>query len=292
MALDTLIFGRTGQLARELARREAPDLRPTFLGREAVDLSRPAEAAEAVRTARPRLVIVAAAYTGVDKAESEEETARLINAEAPRRIAQACAEVGAAVVHVSTDYVFDGSKASAYVETDPTGPIGAYGRTKLEGEAGVLGAGARAAVVRTAWVYSPFGSNFVKTMLRLAAERDEARVVADQLGTPTAAGDLAGALVALGARLAEEDPAAEGLFHYAGEGETSWAGFAEAVMAGAARRGRRGIPVRPIATAEFPTPARRPANSRLNSGRMAALGIAPRPWRESLDAVLDELLEA
>jgi len=292
MALNTLIFGRTGQLARELERLDAPGLNRTFLGREAVDLTRPEAAAEAVRAARPDLVIIAAAYTAVDRAESDEDAARLVNAEAPARIAQACAEVGAAVVHVSTDYVFDGSKAAPYVETDPTGPINAYGRTKLAGEQAVLASGARAAVVRTAWVYSPWGSNFPKTMLRLAEERDVLRVVADQVGTPTAAGDLAAAVTELGARLAQGDDRAQGVFHYAGAGETSWAGLAEAVMAGAAARGRRAAAVVPITTSEFPTPARRPANSRLGTERMAALGIAPRPWRGALDDVLRELLPA
>lgn len=287
--METLIFGRTGQLARELARMEAPGLRRTFLGRDAADLARPEAAVEAVRAARPALVIVAAAYTAVDRAEAEEEAARVVNAEAPRRIADACAKTGAALVHVSTDYVFDGTKPAPYLETDPTAPINAYGRTKLEGEQGVLASGAAAAVVRTAWVYSAFGSNFVKTMLRLAADRDELRVVGDQIGCPTAAGDLARALVALGTRLAGGEAGAAGLFHYAGAGETSWAGFAEAVIAGSARRGGRAVRVVPITTAEFPTPARRPANSRLDSGRMADLGIAPRPWREALDGVLNEL---
>jgi dTDP-4-dehydrorhamnose reductase len=145
-------------------------------------------------------------------------------------------------------------------------------------------------VVRTAWVYSPFGANFPKTMLRLAGDRDMLRVVADQVGTPTAAGDLADATVALGAKLVGGDAKAEGVFHYAGAGSTSWAGFAEAVMAGAAARGRRAVPVQAITTADFPTPAPRPANSRLDCGRVAALGIAPRPWREALNGVLDELL--
>jgi dTDP-4-dehydrorhamnose reductase len=292
MAVETLIFGRNGQLARELARAEAPGLDRTFIGRETVDLSRPEAAADAVRFAKPELVIIAAAYTAVDRAETEEAVAHAVNGLAPRAIAEACAEVGAAVVHVSTDYVFDGSKPGPYVESDPTAPINAYGRTKLAGEAGVLGSGGAAAVVRTAWVYSPFGSNFVKTMLRLAGERDVLRVVGDQLGSPTAAGDLAAAVLALGSRLARGDAAAGGLFHYAGAGETSWAGFAEAVMAGSPARGRKGVPVIAISTAEFPTPARRPANSRLDAGRMAALGIAPRPWREALDDVLDELLPA
>jgi dTDP-4-dehydrorhamnose reductase len=285
---STLIFGRTGQLARELGRRAQPDW--TFLGRDAVDLTQPEAAAEAVRVARPNLVIIAAAYTAVDRAETEEAVARLVNGEAPGRIAEACAEAGAALVHVSTDYVFDGAKAEPYVEDDATGPLGAYGRTKLQGEQGVLHSGARAAVVRTAWLYSSFGANFPKTMLRLAGERDRLKVVADQVGPPTAAGDLADALLALGAKLMNGGDEALGVFHYAGAGSTSWAGFAEAVMAGAAARGRPAVPVEPITTAEFPTPAARPANSRLDCARIAALGITPRPWRAALDEVLDELL--
>jgi dTDP-4-dehydrorhamnose reductase len=284
----TLIFGRTGQLALELARRAEPDW--TFLGRDVADLTRPETPVEAVRAVQPELVIIAAAYTAVDRAESEEATARLVNGEAPRRIAEACAQIGVPVVHVSTDYVFDGAKADPYVETDATGPLGAYGRTKLEGERGVLDSRARSAVLRTAWLYSPFGTNFPKTMLRLAGERDQLRVVGDQVGTPTSAGDLADALIGVGAKLIEGDDAAQGVFHYAGAGSTSWAGFAEAVMAGAAARGRAAVPVEAITTAEYPMPAARPANSRLDCGRIAALGLAPRPWREALEEVLDELL--
>jgi dTDP-4-dehydrorhamnose reductase len=286
--VKTLVFGRDGQLARELADRAERDW--TFLARDDADLACPESAVRAVHTARPELVIIAAAYTAVDRAEGEEETARVVNGESPRRIAEICAEIGAAVLHISTDYVFDGSKIEPYVEDDPPNPQNAYGRTKLEGERGVLESGAHSAVLRTAWVYSPYGANFVKSMLRLARERDQLRVVADQVGTPTAAGDLATAAIALGARLTHGRPDSIGLFHYAGAGETSWAGLAEAVMDGAAARGAPFVPVVSITSAEFPTSAPRPANSRLDCRRIAALGIHARPWREALDEVLDDLL--
>jgi dTDP-4-dehydrorhamnose reductase len=175
------------------------------------------------------------------------------------------------------------------VETDPIAPLGAYGRTKAEGEALVAASGARAAILRTSWVYSPFGANFVKTMLRLAESRDEVGVVADQLGRPTAAADLAEAVLAMGGRLLADDAAAQGVFHYAGEGEASWADFAEAVFDASARRGGPRPRVRPITTAEFPTPARRPVNSRLDTAKIEGLGVRPRPWREALETCLDRL---
>ncbi len=288
MPAKALIIGRTGQLARELARRPTP-LATTFLGRDQLDLARPADAAAAVAAAKPDVVLIAAAYTAVDRAETEEAAARLVNAAAPGAIAEACARAGAALVHVSTDYVFDGTKPAPYVETDPVAPVSAYGRTKAAGEAAVLAAGGPAAVVRTSWVYSPWGSNFVKTMLRLARERDELRVVADQQGRPTSAADLAGAVLVVAERLVERDAAVQGLLHYAGGGDAVWADFAEAVVAGSARRGGRSVPVRRITTAEFPTPAPRPANSRLDTTKINALGISSPPWRESLARCLDKL---
>jgi dTDP-4-dehydrorhamnose reductase len=287
---SVLVIGRTGQLARELAVADTP-LALEFLGRDALDLTRPVQAAEVVRARRPDLVLIAAAYTAVDRAESEEETARLVNADAPGAIARACAETGAGLLHVSTDYVFDGAKPEPYVEEDPIAPASAYGRTKAEGEAAIRASGARAAIVRTSWVYSPFGANFVKTMLRLADSREEVGVVADQLGRPTAAADLAAALLELGLRMTRRDIAAEGLFHYAGAGDATWAEFAEAVFAASARRGGKQPRVRRITTAEFPTPARRPANSRLDTAKIERLGVRPRPWREALEICLDRLGE-
>lgn len=266
-------------------------LAAAFLGREDLDLARPDDAAAAVEAARPDVVVIAAAYTAVDRAESEEALAHVVNAEAPGAIARACAGTGAALVHVSTDYVFDGTKPDPYVEADPVAPVSAYGRTKAAGERAVLDSGAPTAVIRTSWVYSPWGANFVKTMLRLARERDELRVVADQQGRPTSAADLADAVLAVAERLAAGDEAVRGLLHYAGGGDATWANFAEAIVAGAEARGGRAVPVRRIATAEFPTPAPRPANSRLDTAKINALGVASPPWRESLSRCLDELLQ-
>lgn len=293
MAAEALIIGRSGQLAQSLAQTldsGAAPWRARFLDRSALDLTRPEQAGEIVTAARPELVVIAAAYTAVDKAESDEDTARLVNAASPGAIAQACERVGAALVHVSTDYVFDGTKPAPYVETDPLAPANAYGRTKAEGEGAVLGAGARAAVIRTSWVYSPFGSNFVKTMLRLSRERDELRVVDDQLGRPTSAADLAQAVLQVGRRLLDHDPVVSGLLHFSGSGDATWADFAEAVVAGGAARGGRSVPVRRVSSAEFPTPARRPANSRLDTGKINTLGIDSPPWRESLEHCLDALV--
>ena len=290
MSARVLVIGKTGQLARELAAASPPaGFQLEMLGRDQMDLSRPEDAAQAVRDRAPDLVLLAAAYTAVDKAETDEAAARLVNAEAPGAIARVCAELGAPLVHVSTDYVFDGSKPEPYGESDPIAPIGAYGRTKAEGEALIAASAARAAVLRTSWVYSPYGANFVKTMLRLAESRDEVSVVGDQLGRPTAAADLAAAVLAMGERLLQDEAAAEGVFHYSGAGDATWAEFAEAIFEGAARRGRPGARVRRITTAEFPTPARRPANSRLNTAKIEGLGVPPRPWREALDICLDRL---
>jgi dTDP-4-dehydrorhamnose reductase len=187
--------------------------------------------------------------------------------------------------------VFDGSKDGPYVETDPRAPLGVYGASKAQGEEAIEAVGGESAIVRTAWVYSAFGANFVKTMLRLAATRDELGVVADQHGCPTSAQDVAKATLLLSRRLIEGDTGAKGLFHAAGDGDASWADFAKAIFAGSAARGGPSARVKPIATAEYPTPARRPANSRLNCARLQeALGWRPGPWREGLSGCLDELI--
>jgi len=289
--MRALIIGETGQLSRELARAPT-QLQLAFAGRGRVDLGRPDTAAAAVEDERPELVILAAAYTNVDRAESEPELARLVNAVSPGVVAETCASVGAALVHISTDLVFDGLKPAPYVEDDPVNPLGVYGRTKLEGEQAVLESEARAAVVRTSWVFGPFGSNFVQLMLRLAAEREEVRVVCDQLGRPTAGGDLARAVLELGERLSEGAAGTRGLFHYAGADDATRAELAEAIFAGAAVRRAKGARVVPVPTAEFAAPARRPLNARLDSGRINALGLASRPWRQALDRCLDEMLGA
>lgn len=277
-----LVFGRTGQVATELSR-----LRPDalFLGRGEADLTDPEKCAEAIRAHRPDAVVNAAAYTAVDKAEEEEETARLVNAGAPAAMARACAELGIPFVHISTDYVFDGSGAAPWSPEDATGPLGAYGRTKLAGEEAVRAAGGTHAILRTAWVFSAHGGNFVKTMLRLGAERDALSIVEDQLGGPTPADTIAEACATIADRL-REDPSPSGTYHFAGTPETSWKGFAEAIFA----RAGHSVDVTGIPTADWPTPAARPLNSRLDCrATEAAFGLPQPDWRAGLDRVMAEL---
>jgi dTDP-4-dehydrorhamnose reductase len=288
--LRVLVFGATGQLARELARASWPAATETrFVDRAGADLARPAALGAVVAHHRPDVVVIAAAYTAVDRAETEEGLATTINGEAPGAIAAAAAQIGAPLIHVSTDYVFDGSALSAYGEDDPIAPANAYGRSKALGEARVRAANPRHFILRTSWLYSAFGANFVRTMLRFAAARPEVSVVADQRGCPTAVGDLAQAIAGL-APLAR-DGAAYGTYHAAGASATSWHGFAEGIFAQLVARGLPRPANRAIATADYPTPARRPANSRLSCDRLAAaFGIRLGPWEDSLPRVIDELL--
>jgi dTDP-4-dehydrorhamnose reductase len=291
MSLKILQYGTTGQLGRELL-RQAPghDIALTALSRAEADLARPEEAARHVRANRPDLVILAAGYTAVDQAESEPALAQLINGEAPGAIAQACAAEGAALVHVSTDYVFDGRKGAPYVEDDAAGPLSVYGASKLAGERLVLAACPRATVLRTSWVVSAHGKNFVKTMLRLAGEGQPLRVVDDQHGRPTAAADLASFVLQAAPRFAGAAPgdAEYGLFHFANAGETSWRGFAQAVLDLAL--GDAAPEVAPIRTAERPAPAERPLRGTLDTTKLErTFGCTPRPWREPLAEILAEL---
>jgi dTDP-4-dehydrorhamnose reductase len=280
--MTLLIFGRTGQVAIELARR-APEA--VFLGRDEADLADPAACARAIHEARPSCVINAAAYTAVDQAESERETAIRVNGDAPGAMARAATELRVPFLHISTDYVFDGSGNRPWREDDPTGPLGVYGASKLEGERQVALAGGAFVILRTAWVFSAHGRNFVKTMLRLGADRDALRVVADQRGGPTPAADIAAALLSI-ARAFSSGRGVPGIFHYAGAPVVTWAEFAAAIMEGARLRAR----IEPISTTEYPTPARRPANSALDCTRIAkSYGIAQPDWREGLAAVLKEL---
>jgi dTDP-4-dehydrorhamnose reductase len=263
------------------------------LGRPDLDLAEPATVRRAIAAARPDFVVSAAAYTAVDKAESEPDVAHAINGAGAGAVAAAAAEIGVPIVHLSTDYVFDGSKTTPYVETDPTNPLGVYGASKLAGERLVAAATDNHAIVRVAWVYSPFGANFVRTMLRLAETRDELGVVADQHGGPTSAHDIAQALLTIGDRLVR-DPAPElrGRFHLPPAGEATWAAFASAIFAGATARGRKGAVVRAITTADYPTPAKRPANSRLDGAHMSAIhGIVLPHWQESLEVCLGRLCQ-
>lgn len=277
-----LVFGRSGQVARELARL-APEAR--YLGRDEADLSDPEACARVIAASGCRAIINAAAHTAVDRAESEPELARLINAGAPAAMARAAAALGVPFVHISTDYVFDGTGDAPRIESDPTGPLGVYGQTKLEGERGIAAAGGQWAVLRTSWVFSVHGTNFVKTMLRLGAETEELRVVADQHGGPTPAADIAAACLSM-ARAMQAAPELGGIYHFSGAPDTTWASFAREIMA------RAGLACRitDIATADRPTPARRPTNSRLDCTAIARdFGIARPDWRSGLGQVLLEL---
>ena len=278
-----LVFGRTGQVATELA-RAAPGA--AFLGRAEADLSDPGACAAAIRDRAPDAVINAAAWTAVDAAETDEAAAHVVNADAPAAMAAACAARRVPFLHVSTDYVFDGSGEVPWREDDPTAPLGAYGRTKLAGERGVRDAGGPHAILRTSWVFSAHGSNFVRTMLRLSETRDALSVVDDQVGGPTPAADIAATLLALADRL--RDGHRGGTYHYGGAPPVSWAGFARETF----RRAGRAVEVIGIPSSDYPTPAARPLNSRLDGARLLAEhGIAPPDWRAGLDAVLAELAD-
>jgi dTDP-4-dehydrorhamnose reductase len=286
--MRALVFGETGQVARELL-RAAPGrgISAPALGRAGADLADAAACAGAVRRADADVVINAAAYTAVDQAEDEAALAHAVNADAPGAMAAAAAAKGVPFLHVSTDYVFDGAPGRPWREDDPTGPLGAYGAGKLAGERAVSAAGGDFAILRTAWVFSAHGKNFVKTMLAVGRDRDAMRVVADQHGGPTPAGDIAAALWTM-AEAWVAGRGVPGIFHFAGAPAASWADFAEAIFA---RSGWEAPPrVTRITTADWPTKARRPANSVLDCGRIAAAyGIAQPDWRAGLDAVVAEL---
>lgn len=283
--MDILVTGGTGQLGHELAAAAWPDGAQVHApARSELDLADPASIRR-VLAGRPWSAIVSSgAYTAVDKAESDVEAAWAANALAPAILARGAAEAGIPIVHVSTDYVFAGDKPEPYREDDPVGPLGVYGASKQGGEGAVRTANPRHAILRTGWLVSAHRVNFLKTMLRLAGDRDEVRVVDDQRGCPTFASDLAAALVTVTRRLIADRDAPTGTFHYVCDGEVSWAGFATAIFAASARAGGPSARVVPIPTAEYPTPARRPANSRLSTEKIrVAYGIVPPSWRDSLD---------
>lgn len=290
MTVKVLQFGATGQMARELiARSPRHGVDLTVLSRDQADLGDPAAIARLVEQADADLVINAAAYTAVDKAQTERDLAFLVNAEAPGAMARACAARGLPLVHVSTDYVFNGAGSRPWREDDATAPINAYGDSKLAGEQAIAASGARATTLRTSWVFSAHGANFVKTMLRLA-DRPELKVVDDQIGRPTFAGDLAEAALTVALRLARDPDAPTGLFHFAGDEAVSWCAFATAIFDAKGPPAPRiiGIP-----TEDYPTPAARPANSVLDCGRIErAFGIVPRPWRDGLNETLAQLARA
>jgi dTDP-4-dehydrorhamnose reductase len=288
-----LVFGGNGQLGRELTRAAAErHVALQALTRADADIADAAAVAAAVKRSQPDLVVNAAAYTSVDSAESHDAEARRGNELGPGVLAAACAAAGIAMVHVSTDYVFDGSKDGAYRESDPIHPINAYGRSKAAGEDAVRRALDHYVILRTAWLYSEFGRNFLKTVLRLAQTRDELRIVADQHGSPTSARQLADAILHIAPGLIAE-PRLAGTYHFTAEGATTWHGFAECIIGAAAPITGRHPRVTPIATAEFPTPAKRPANSRLDlSLFVQTFGLEPRPWREAVQATTRALVAA
>ena len=287
MTLSLLVFGRTGQVATELQRLAGADLRVTALDRAAADLADPAACAAAIAATDADVVVNAAAWTAVDGADAEEDAAMVVNGHAPGAMARACAARAIPFLHVSTDYVFDGSGERPWREDDPVAPLNAYGRTKLEGERQVAAAGGPHAILRTAWVFSAHGANFVKTMLKHGAVRDRLTVVDDQRGGPTAAADIAAALVAM-ARALHEGRGVSGVFHFAGAPTVSWRDFAVEIFRQA--DWMKAPEVAPIRTEDWPTPAARPRNSALDCGKItAAYGIAPPDWRASLAAVLAEL---
>ena len=291
-----LLLGPNGQVGWELRRALAPLGRVIALGREhdglCGDLTHLGELAGSVRMLRPDIIVNAAAHTAVDKAESEPALAELLNARAPATLAQLAAELGATLVHYSTDYVFDGSGEQPRDETAPTGPLSVYGRSKLAGEQAIQASGCRHLIFRTSWVYAARGSNFAKTMLRLAGEREQLRVIADQIGAPTGA-DLIADVTAHALRALAQRPELAGLYHLAADGQTSWHGYAEHVIAWARRHGQdlKVQTVEAIPTSAYPTPAQRPLNSRLDTTRLReAFGLHLPPWQSGVERMLTEFL--
>ena len=292
---ELLITGANGQLGWALARQAAAaGVDAVAFDRAALDITDGDAVAAAVAAHRPAIVVNAAAYTAVDKAETDRDTALAVNRDGPANLATACQTHGAVLIHISTDYVFNGQKSGAYGEADPVSPLGAYGETKLAGEDAIRATTDRHVILRTAWVFGIHGHNFVKTMMRVGADRDTLRVVADQQGCPTFAGDLAGAVLAIAqAHHTGQAPAdGFGTFHCAGTGATTWHGFAEAIFAVAEQTwGRRPV-VEAITTADYPTPAQRPANSVLDCNRLAQVyGHRMRPWPGALAEMLGAVLE-
>ncbi len=288
------VTGRGGQLANAMLERTANQPQVTLLAfvRAAFDLTKPEAMLPELRKVRPDIIVNAAAYTAVDKAESEPDLAMAVNGAGAGAVAEAARALGVPIVQISTDYVFDGSKPAPYVESDPTGPLNAYGRSKLAGEQAVAAANPDHAILRTSWVYAAEGKNFLRTMLALAETRPELKIVADQRGAPGYAPDLADAVLKVCRNLlaVREDKALRGTFHMTGAGEATWADFAEAIFAGSAARGGKAAKVTPIPTTDYPTPAARPLNSRLDCTKLARVhGVTLPAWRDGLDRCLDRV---
>jgi dTDP-4-dehydrorhamnose reductase len=291
--MKLLVLGSHGQIGHELCRLAWPqNYQVAAFDRAEVDITQQQAVIAAVARERPHVIINAAAYTAVDRAETDAESAWAGNCSGPRHLAAACNAAGIPLIHLSTDYVFDGSKSGPYRDDDPVNPLGVYGGSKEAGDRAIREALSEHVILRTAWVYSAHGHNFVRTMLRLASDRPVLRVVADQIGSPTSAADIAQAIGVIVQRIAAGDTH-WGTYHYAGDGAVTWHGFAEAIFDLAAPW--RGPPpkVEAITTAEYPTPARRPANSVLDCSHIGEVfGIKPRPWREALAVVIRELYES
>ena len=287
--LNILISGKTGQVAVELQKHLAGLGNLIVLGRDVLDLSQPEQIRAQVRAHKPDLIIIAAAHTAVDQAESEPELAFAINATAPGVFAEEAAALGIPLIHYSTDYVFDGSKPAPYTEDDATNPLGVYGKSKLAGELAIAASGARHLILRTSWVYSTHGKNFLLTMQRLLQERSELRVVADQIGAPTWAGTIAQSTRALIERWQAGDAGAWGTYHLTASGETSWFGFTQAIAGHLTAQGKACATLEPIPASAYPTPAARPQNSRLDCSKLAReWGVAQPDWEAALSACLAE----
>nr|WP_321440178.1 dTDP-4-dehydrorhamnose reductase [uncultured Hyphomonas sp.] len=289
-----LVAGGAGQVARAMADLPVPaGIRIVTRGRPQLDLLEPGTIESAFEDLKPDLVVNAAAYTAVDQAESEEAAAFALNATAAGELAAAAARSGVPMIHISTDYVFDGTSAEPYVESDPVAPLGVYGRSKLAGEEAVAAANPDHVILRTAWVYSPVGKNFIKTMLRVGAARDELGVVHDQRGNPTSAADIAAGILEIAMQiLSGKTPVKPGVYHMTAQGEASWADFAEHIFQCSAKAGGPVAKVKRITSAEYPTPVARPANSRLDCSKIAeAYGVVLPHWQGSTQACVEQLVK-
>jgi len=297
--MKILLLGKNGQVGWELQRALAPLGELIALdfdspGPLGADFSKPESLAATVRAVRPQIIVNAAAHTAVDKCESEPDVARALNATSPAVLAREAQQLGAWLMHYSTDYVFDGSGSTPWVEDSPTGPLSVYGATKLEGELAIRASGCRHLILRTSWVYAARGGNFAKTMLKLAAERERLTVIDDQIGSPTGA-DLLADITAHALRTALHRPDVAGTYHAVGQGETSWHGYAQHVIEFARAHGQ---PIKvardaiaPVPTSAFPTPAKRPANSRMNTHKLrSTFGLTLPPWQTGVDRMLTEVL--
>jgi dTDP-4-dehydrorhamnose reductase len=288
--MRVFVTGSQGQLARCLAENKDPGVQLIFGTRPEFDLMRPTEARKTILDARPDVIINAAAYTAVDKAESDKDVAFAVNRDGARAVAEAGAILDVPVIHISTDYVFSGNKSGSYIESDDVGPTGVYGASKLAGENAVREVAEKHLIFRTAWVYSVYGANFLKTMLRIGSERPELRVVSDQHGNPTSAHDLGQALISV-CNLLQQGRTSWGTFHLAGSGETTWHGFATQIFAVAERYGKSIPKIAAISTADYPTPASRPSNSRLSCEKArTTFGLSLPHWSESTEVCVAKLI--